>query len=274
MVNISVYKGAYLAGYAHTLNRFAGHRDHARTRSSFLTMSSWSQDYDDSTTLCSASPESSPIISSPTSTNQRRDPPSRTASLMKQKQRKGAGPREDPAVVAAYNSRAAREFYKVRSEWECYPWHARPKSRREELQKLPALCNDFESFDKQMAYLDRTVKDPGLLPQVRAVLRQRNEALKQHEEDAERQKFIERTADTDKDIQEIEHHLHQYGERVHEYRHLAHEQGQYTDKIGEVLQRCDQKGKDFDSGVDDLAMGLARPRRTVHQLGQEGRNTY
>ncbi|KAA1472138.1 hypothetical protein DENSPDRAFT_838326 [Dentipellis sp. KUC8613] len=102
-------------------------------------MSNWSPGSRDAGVLYSA-PDSSPTIpSSPAPINQREGVPhSLTTSPAKSKRRQSTRLPVDKATFAAENARLEQEWLKVQREWGCYPQQARPRSRREELQKLPA----------------------------------------------------------------------------------------------------------------------------------------
>ncbi|KAA1472163.1 hypothetical protein DENSPDRAFT_838362 [Dentipellis sp. KUC8613] len=95
---------------------------------------------------------------------------------------------------------------------------------------ISIVCNDFESFEKQMEHLDRTVEDPGLLPQIRAVVRQRKEALRRQEEEAQMHKHWENISRTAQGIEEFKRTVSQWGDEVAETARLVHEYDQRAEQ--------------------------------------------
>ncbi|KAA1472135.1 hypothetical protein DENSPDRAFT_162819 [Dentipellis sp. KUC8613] len=226
-------------------------------------MSSWSEDCDGSTTLCSVSPESSPTIPSPEITYKRSDARGRTASSGKQKRRKETLPVEDLVFDPLYKKRAD-EFYKLQEEWGEYPEHARPRSRREELQMLPVLCNDYESFNKQMTYLDKSAES-GIQAQIREVLTERQLALVNRQGEAETRKIKESVMPIINLAKKLLSDTEKYGAAMDE-------RGQALNKLGAALDQ-------YSSRVDELALGVhnlpaRRPQPKVPQQKWGGRNSF
>ncbi|KAA1472168.1 hypothetical protein DENSPDRAFT_872013 [Dentipellis sp. KUC8613] len=249
-----------------TLNGLISHQAFATHSPSTLpTMSSWAQDCNDSITIHSASPEPPQTVSLPTSTDRRRGPSSRTASSTKQRRRKDAHFGYDPATTAAHDARLADESSKVQGEWIAYPWRARPKSRREELQRLPVLCNDFESFDKQMEHLDGTVEDPGLLSEIRAVMKERREASRREEDQARMQEHNEIHAQMTQCAQELRQGIDELARNVEQCL-------QGVNTYGQNLDRLAQKGEEIARDTDEYVMHKVQRRRRVHQSGHEERH--
>ncbi|KAA1472170.1 hypothetical protein DENSPDRAFT_164501 [Dentipellis sp. KUC8613] len=220
-------------------------------------MSSWSAGCDSITTLSSASPEPNPTISSPAPP--RRDPHSRSASLSEKKRKNKARLPEDPAVVAACNARAADEFYKVQREWGCYHWRARPKSRREELQRLPALCNDFESFDKQMAY--NSPEDHGLHAEIRAEMHERRKLEMQKEREARMQPGREIHARMMQRAEALQRDVEKHLENISVYE-------QNVDRLEQRMGEFAHEVREY--GVQKIIRG-----RMAHQIdfGRQGRHS-
>ncbi|TFY56922.1 hypothetical protein EVG20_g8738 [Dentipellis fragilis] len=231
---------------------------------SFLIMSNWSLDSQDASVLYSTADSGLTISSSPAPINKREGvSQSRTTSPAKQKRRQKPRLPKDPALIAAANDRAEKEWRNLQMEWSCYPWQSRPKSRRQELQKLPALCNDFESFDKQMACVDRRPDDKdGLRPQIRAFMYERRRSLQHQEDEAEMQKLLENISRTRQGVKDFR----QYGNmQIEQF-------SQAIDENGQGLQQMTHQVDSLAEGVNPYGPGLAQPMRRIRQTGKEGRN--
>ncbi|TFY66094.1 hypothetical protein EVG20_g4996 [Dentipellis fragilis] len=242
---------------------------------SFFIMSNWSLDSQDASVLYSAADSGLTISSSPAPINKREGVfQSRTTSPAKQKRRQSARLPKYPAVIAAQDPRAEEEWRKLQMEWECYPWQARPKSRREELQKLPALCNDFESFDKQMARVDRRPDDPGLLPQIRAFMNERARSLERQEEEAQRQKYWESISRTIQGIEEYDQEVDKRGKKIRQSAQDVRDFGQDVDKHSQMGQYLAHRVDNAAYEVREYGVSRAPPRQRIHHLGGAGRNNF
>ncbi|KAA1474738.1 hypothetical protein DENSPDRAFT_346194 [Dentipellis sp. KUC8613] len=244
-------------------------------------MSSRSRDCDDSITVCSTSPEPPQTVSSPTSTNRRRRPSSRIAPSTGQRRRNDTRSRDDLATATAHNARLADEFYKMKHEWLAYPCDARPRSRREELQMLPALCNNFEAFDEQMKLLHGPQITLEYLHKVDSMHRKSNE---------EHQQFLQREEEVHQRLEgtiaEIAEGIKRYSKGVEEYHKAKDERIQrttdYLQRADEYCQRVDANGQLLGKivyGVNELSQGVrelntveAQRVRRMHGYGREGRN--
>ncbi|TFY66082.1 hypothetical protein EVG20_g4998 [Dentipellis fragilis] len=244
-------------------------------------MSSQSQDFANPLTLYATTPDSSPAISSPPHSHQRTgsfEIKNISKPKPKPKRNHTALSEEDPAMVAGHRARMKDEFYLLEGEWREYPWSARPKTRREELQMLPRLCNDFESFDKQMARLDRMPNDPGLLSQIRAYMNERAASLERKREEAERQKRWEGVSRTIEGVKELLRHddtpIKQRGEEIREVSREVRKFSQDVHRQDQGSRQIEHRADNYGYEVRSFGMSLAQRRRRIHQVRGEGRNTF
>ncbi|TFY55991.1 hypothetical protein EVG20_g9108 [Dentipellis fragilis] len=140
-------------------------------------MSYWSQDSSLCTSSYSASSVSTPTISTPSiaPTCQQRSNTDGRSTLSK-KRKCMSSQDEDYTLAAARAAHRTDEYFMLQKEWGSYPCDARPRTRREELQMLPArqfsfhihhfattdidgaVCNNFEAFDEQMNELQQEMR--------------------------------------------------------------------------------------------------------------------
>ncbi|KAA1472131.1 hypothetical protein DENSPDRAFT_162771 [Dentipellis sp. KUC8613] len=202
----------------------------------------------------------------------------KNASNPKLKREKTSLSQEDPAMVAAHTARMKNEFYLLEEEWRKYPRSARPKTRREELQMLPRLCSDFKSFDEQMAYLDSTVQDPGLLSRIRDFMNERMASLEQEKEEVERKKrweVVSRTMESMKEILQYDDtHIKQRGEEIRQLSRDVREHGQDLTEDRQIGQYLAHRVDDLAYEVHESGLSFAPPRRRFRHLGGAGRNTH
>ncbi|KAA1472165.1 hypothetical protein DENSPDRAFT_164322 [Dentipellis sp. KUC8613] len=211
--------------------------------------------------------DSSPAVSASHQPAKKR----RAARTASQERRDIARVLEEVAAFAEANAPAEEERRTLQREWGCYPWQARPRTRREELQKFPALCNDFESFEKQMARVDRRAKEPdGLLYQIWDFMNERKRALERQEEEAERQQNDESISHFRQGIKE----LYQMGEEIQQRTRANNE---YCQRVLTEVQRTQEfvdRTDNLASEVREYGMSRASPRQRIYHPGGAGRNTH
>ncbi|KAA1472139.1 hypothetical protein DENSPDRAFT_850706 [Dentipellis sp. KUC8613] len=225
-------------------------------------MSNWSLDSQNAGVLCSALDPGPTIPSSPAPVNIREGiPHSLTTSPAKPKRRRSARLPVDQATFAAENARLEQEWLKVQREWGCYPQQARPRSRREELQKLPALCNDFDSFEKQMARLDGQPDDQdGLVRQIRDFLNERKRALERQQAEAKMKQNMESVNRT---RQGVEDFRRESDIQIKQLKQIVHANGL---ELQQIAHRADQLVDEVSSNPCGGFVSLGRREETFFSL--------
>ncbi|KAA1472137.1 hypothetical protein DENSPDRAFT_163286 [Dentipellis sp. KUC8613] len=207
--------------------------------------------------------DSRPVVSASRQPAKKR----RAARTASQERRDIARVLEEVAAFAEANAPAEREWRTLQMEWECYPWQARPRTRREELQRFPALCNDFESFEKQMECVDGRPKEPdGLLYQIREFVQERKRALRHQEFEARMKEYEESRSRFRQGIRE----LYQMGERMQQ---VTRANDEYSQRVLTEVQMA-QDLADRTDEVREYGLNPAPPRQRNYHLGRAGGNTH
>ncbi|KAA1472159.1 hypothetical protein DENSPDRAFT_164378 [Dentipellis sp. KUC8613] len=136
--------------------------------------------------------------------------------------------------------------------------------RAAEAARVYIVCNDFESFDKQMVEVANNTKDIGLVSEIRAFMDERTRSLKRQEDEAERKRSEEKFSHMMQDLEEFRQEsiaeIKQFREDIH--------------KRSEMLQQTTDRVQNLAHDVRQFGVSCALSRRRVRSAATRGRSGH